>query len=466
MNTNNSDDFKENLITTYRKHPAFLAENGFLKSLREHAIEEFSKLGFPTTKLEEWRFTDLSAVLKNDYSIYLENTEGNVDVEKFFRCNVTDLDTYTAILLNGWFVYKNAPITKLPNGVIIGSLKKAIEEYPKLIKKHFAKYTDIEHNAFEALNTAFASDGVFIYIPDNVTPDKPIQIINIINKKENIFIQPRNLVIVGKTSKLSLVLCDDALSHVPSFNNSVTEIFVDENASVEHYKMQNNDNLSASVSNITFHQLDNSRVSSNIITLNGGFIRNNVNIAINGEGCETSINGLYLVDRQQHVDNHTFIDHIKPNSVSNELFKGIIDEQGKAVFNGRILVRKDAQKTSAYQTNRNILLTDEATINTKPNLQIYADDVKCSHGATVGQLDQDAMFYMRSRGIGEDSAKMLLMYAFADEVVTKISIDPLREKICRLVNKRLKGELSICDQCILHCGSDEPVVFNIDMSKI
>jgi Fe-S cluster assembly protein SufD len=460
------EEFKEKLKTIYETNAASLAGNGFLSPMRKKAFDAFYTSGFPTTKNEEWRFTNLAAFLDNDYNCYLENTEGNVDVESFFRCDIMDLDTYSAVLLNGWFVYKTAPITKLNNGVIIGSLQKAFEEYPELIKKHYGKYCDIEKNSFDALNTAFASDGVFIYVPENVTPDKPIQIINIINKKENIFIQPRNLVIIGKNSHLSLVLCDDALSHFPSLNNSVTEIFVDENASIDHYKMQNNENLSAMINNLSFHQLDNSHVSSNIVTLNGGFIRNDVTVAVNGEHCETILNGLYLVDGHQHVDNHTFIDHIKPNSTSSELFKGIIDNQGKAVFNGSIIVRKDAQKTLAYQTNKNILLTDEATINTKPNLQIYADDVKCSHGATVGQLDADAMFYLRARGISEDNARMLLMNAFAEEVAAKITIEPLRERVCHLIEKRIKGELSICDQCVLHCKKNEPLVFNIDMSKI
>ncbi|MFH0865910.1 MAG: SufD family Fe-S cluster assembly protein, partial [Bacteroidota bacterium] len=269
------NEFKEKLKTLYEAKAASLAGNGFLAPLRNKAFDAFYKEGFPTTKDEEWRFTNLAPVLSNNYNCYFENTEGNVDVESFFRCDIMDLDTYTAVLLNGWFVYKTAPITKLANGVIIGSLQKAFEEYPELIKKHFGKYCDVEKNAFEALNTAFASDGVFIYVPENVTPDKPIQIINIINKKENIFIQPRNLVVVDKNSNLSLVLCDDALSHFPSLNNSVTEIFVDENASIDHYKMQNNDNHSSMINNLSFHQLDHSRVSSNITTLNGGFIRNN-----------------------------------------------------------------------------------------------------------------------------------------------------------------------------------------------
>ena len=460
------NEFKEKLKTLYEANSASLAGIGLSADVRKKAFDAFYSAGFPTTKNEEWRFTNLNNVFSNDYNYYFENNEGNVDVESFFRCDIMDLDTYTAVLLNGWFVYKTSPITKLENGIIIGSLQKAFEEYPQLIEKHFGKYCITEQNPFASLNTAFSSDGFFIYVPENVIPDKPIQIINIINKKENIFIQPRNLVIMGKNSHLSLVMCDDALSHSPSLNNSVTEIFVDENAVVDHYKMQNNDNRSAMINNISFHQLDNSKVSSNLVTLNGGFIRNNLSVAINGEHCETALNGLYLVDGEQLVDNHTFIDHIKPNSSSSELFKGIIDNNGKAVFNGSIIVRKDSQKTTAFQTNRNILLTDDATINTKPNLQIFADDVKCSHGATVGQLDAESMFYLRARGISEDNARMLLMNAFAEEVAAKISIEAIRERVCHLIDKRLKGELSICDQCVLHCKKNEPLVFNIDMGKV
>jgi Fe-S cluster assembly protein SufD len=457
---------KDKILSVFRENKNHLDNTIFQSGIREKSIESFDKLGFPHNKLEEWRFTNLADILKNDYSIFLENTEGNVDVEKFFRCDVMDLDTYTAILLNGWFVYKNAPITTLANGTIIGSLSHALKEFPEIVKKHFGNYADIENNALDALNTAFALDGIFIYVPDNVIVDKPVQIINILNKQENSLIQPRNLVIVGKNSKLKLVHCDDIFSHVSTLTNSLTEVFIDENGSIDHYKMQNNDNNSALIATTYFHQEKNSSLTTNTITLNGGLIRNNLNIALNGEGCDSNLYGIYLADKNQLVDNHTFVDHIKPNCTSNELFKGVMDNKSKAVFNGKILVRKNAQKTSANQTNKNILLTDDATINTKPNLQIFADDVKCSHGATVGQLDADALFYMRARGIGEESAKMLLMYAFADEVVTKISIPALREKICQLVNKRLKGELSICDQCLLHCGSKDPIVFNIDLSKI
>lgn len=458
--------FQNELVKTFGEQKELLKENEFTRNSRESAFENFLKQGFPDTQLEEWRFTDLAGILDKPYKLKLVQPQERVDIKKFFRCDVRDLDTYTAVVLNGWFIYEQAPITKLPNGTIIGSLATARKEFPELIRAHFEKYNKPAENSFDALNTAFSMDGVFVYIPEGIEECKPIQIINIINLQENMLVQPRNLVIAGKNSRLKLLHCDDIFSHVPTLANSITEFFVDEAARVEYYKMQNNNDHSTLISGTYFNMLDNSHLMTHTISLNGGIIRNNQHVAINGENCECNLYGIYLADKDQLVDNHTYVEHIKPNSTSRELFKGVIDERAHAVFSGRIEVKKEAQKTNAFQTNKNILLTDEATINTKPNLQIYADDVKCSHGATVGQLDQEALFYMRSRGISEESAKMLLMYAFADEVVTKISIDALREKICQLVNKRLKGELSICDQCVLHCSGNEPLVFNIDMSKI
>lgn len=459
---------KDHLIDLFEKNKKLITTNDTPEQLllREIAILNFKENGFPATKHEDWRFTNLAETIAREYQYTLENKDQDLDIASIFKCDVADLDTYSAILYNGWYSHKTDALTLFPNGAIVGSLMAARIQFPEIVNQHYSKYVHPEKNSLDALNTAFANDGIFIYIPDNVVMEKPIQLISITKTPVDSMIQPRNLVIVGKNSHLQLIHCDDTLTHKFSFSNIVTEIFVDENAHIEHYKMQNNDNNSSLVSSTYFNLERNAIATSNTITLNGGLIRNNLNFALNGEGCEANLHGIYLVDGNQLVDNTTFVDHIKPNCTSNELFKGIIDNQGKAVFNGKILVRKDAQKTNAFQTNRNILLTDDATINTKPNLEIYADDVKCSHGATVGQLDQEAMFYMRSRGISEENARMLLMYAFADEVITKISIEALREKICQLVNRRLKGELSVCDQCVLHCSNHEPAVFNIDLSKI
>jgi Fe-S cluster assembly protein SufD len=241
---------------------------------------------------------------------------------------------------------------------------------------------------------------------------------------------------------------------------------VDEGAEIDFYKLQNKDDSSAVITNTFFVQEKDSKVSTNTLTFNGGIIRNETDIQLNGEGSEAQVNGLYLLDKNQHVDNQVNIGHRAPHTTSYELFKGIMDENASAVFNGYIYVHHDAQKTQAFQSNKNILLTDTASINTKPVLEIYADDVKCSHGSTVGQLDQEALFYIKSRGICDRNAKMLLMYAFAGEIVNKINIEVLRQRIDNMIIKRLKGELSICDQCVLNCKENELINFEIDMSKI
>ena len=288
-----------------------------------------------------------------------------------------------------------------------------------------------------------------------------------IQHDENIFLQSRNLVLLGKNARLSLVHCDDSYNHQASFSNIVTEVHLDEGAFLDHYKLQNLNNNSTLISNTEFQLEKDAELNSNFITLNGGMLRNNTRVLFNGTHGTASIYGLYLMDRKQHIDNHLYIDHAAPLCTSVELFKGIMDESSSGVFNGHVYVRKDAQKTNAYQGNRNILLTDTAKVNSKPFLEIYADDVKCSHGSTTGQLDAEAMFYLMQRGIGPESARMLLMFAFANEIVGKISIPELRFRLEDMVKKRLQGELQICEQCVLHCNTPEhPVEFDIDISKI
>jgi Fe-S cluster assembly protein SufD len=291
--------------------------------------------------------------------------------------------------------------------------------------------------------------------------------VNIVDCDQNLMLHSRNLVIVGKNSHLRLVQCDDSIQHKLSFINSVSEVYLDRDATLDHYKLQNKDEHSTLVNSVYFYQEAGSSLSSNSISLNGGIIRNYSEVMMMGEGGTANIAGLYLMDRNQHIDNQVFVDHRVPRCQSSELFKGILDDHASGVFNGHVIVRKDAQQTNAYQTNKNILLTDKASIESKPFLEIYADDVKCSHGATVGQLDADAMFYIRSRGISESNARILLMYAFAAEVVNKIEIPELRQRIDDMVKKRLRGELSYCDQCVLNCSSQEKkVTFDIDTSKL
>ncbi len=461
---------KDKIIDLFESKKQIISSNdsSAISNLREEAIRKFQELGFPHGKIEGWRNTNLSKAIERNYHLNFEPAfEDNMEIKKIFKCNIPQFDTTLIPLLNGWYVQKGNPLITLPDGTIYGSMAKAMEIYPELFVTHFSKYANFEKNGLNALNTAFYQDGVFIYVPDNVNVNKPLQMVSILNINENLMVNTRNLVILGKNSSLTLIHCDDSIDRQSCFINSLTEVYVGENASIKHYKLQNLNNDTTLINANYFFQESYSRVTTNAITLNGGIIRNDINITIAGHGCDTNVYGVYLADKGQHVDNEVFIDHAAPNSNSNQLFKGIIDDYASAVFGGHVLVRKDSQKTKAHQTNKNILLTDKAKVNAKPFLEIYADDVKCSHGATVGQLDEEALFYLRSRGIGEDNARLLLMYAFAAEVIDKISIEALRIRVDDMVKKRLRGELSICEQCVLHCSTQEkPVEFAIDLSLI
>jgi Fe-S cluster assembly protein SufD len=461
-------DFSEQIAGLFESNKADIMRNdsAAISQRRHKALQRFLHLGMPHQSNESWRNTDLEAALSNDYAHYFSRSKEVVDINQIFRCEVHNFETYLFSQLNGWTVYEKQALSTLPGGVIVGSLAEAIRLYPDIVEAHYDQYAGSRDEGLNALNTAFAQDGFFIYVPDNVTIEKPIQIVNIVNNQENIFLQPRNLIILGRNASLTLVHCDDSIEHRKSFINTVSEFSLGENASLDYYKLQNKDDESTVITSSFFNQQRNSRLTCNTITLNGGIIRNEIYVALDGEGAEADVLGLYLMDRKQHVDNQVFIDHIKPNTFSNELFKGILDDEASAVFNGYIHVRREAQKTNAFQNSRNILLTDTAKAFAKPFLEIYADDVKCSHGATVGQLDPEALFYIRSRGVCKRNARMLLMYAFAAEVVQKIKIEVLRERIDLMVTKRLKGELSICDQCVLHCRDNQVFNFDIDLSKV
>ena len=454
-------------LFTKNRDKIFANDPQQVMDIRQESFNDFLKLDFPTTKLETWKDTDLRKVLERDYSFYFEPEKEDIDIDKIFQCEIPDFDTHIISMYNGWYVYRDKPMLTLPNGTMVGSFARALKDHPDLVLKHYNKYAKGNINGLNALNTAYAQDGIFIYVPDGVEAYKTIQMVNVLNREDNLFVQNRNLVILGKNSKLTLVHCDDSHNHNSSFTNTVTEVFLDEGANLDHYKLQNLNNNSSLINSTFFHQERDSNLTTFAVSLNGGLIRNDLRVKLNGQGSNADILGLYLVDKEQHVDNQVFVDHAQPHCNSNELFKGILDDHATAVFNGHVLVRKDAQKTNAFQTNRNILLTDKATINTKPFLEIYADDVKCSHGATVGQLDEDALFYIKSRGISQYNAKLLLMYAFAAEVISKITLQPLKDRIDDLVKKRLRGELAVCDQCVLHCKNQEQEYeFDVDMSKI
>ena len=423
----------------------------FMNEIRLEALESFRLLGFPKKKSEDYKYTSVEELFNKDIDYLSSPDKISVETEDLFTCDIPELDTRVLLVLNSFYDPKQPKLSTLENGIIYGSLSEAAKTYPELFRKHYARYADYKSFPLTALNTAFAQDGVFIYVPKNVRSDKPFQIINLLHSGEKILDQHRNLFIVEENSSLEVVICDHTLSSTAFLTNSLTETYVGPNAALDITRMQNEHNNSVQFTNSFIYQERDSRVSTNVITLHGGLIRNNLRVYLDGEGCENHSFGLFFADEDQHIDNFTYVNHLKPKCTSNQLYKGILDDRAIGAFNGKIHVWKDAQKTMAYQKNNNILLTNDARMYSKPQLEIYADDVKCSHGATVGQLDLEALFYLRSRGIPEKESRLLLMYAFAYEVVSKVTVPALKERIDELIDKRLRGEMSRCYNCKMKC---------------
>lgn len=443
-------NFTQETSEIYRSN-LHLISNGsaeIVNAERTKAFDSFLVNGLPEKGSEDYKYIDLSSVFRGNYSRLFESKKLEVDFSSLFKCNVPELDSYLIILVNGWYYRTNLKY-ELPKGVELGGFKELSNKYPALIEQHYNKYTGDSKNGLAALNTAFAQDGYFIYLPENAVIDKPIQVINILVHDTDYITHPRNFIYASHGSSVKIVVCDHTLTPWRFVDNQVTEVVVNERAQVELYAIQDENNSSVHLNSIFVNQKEGSSFTSNISSIHGGLIRNNIFAYLNGERCETNILGLYLNDRKQHIDNYTFVDHAFPNCTSTQLFKGVLDDESTGSFNGRIIVREDAQKTAAFQRNNNVLMSENAKIHTKPQLEIYADDVKCSHGATVGQIDENALFYMRARGISEKEARLMLMYAFAHDVISKINFEPLQDRISELVEKRLRGELSRCSQCVV-----------------
>jgi len=434
--------------------------------MRREAMDFFMQNGFPHNKMEKWRNTDMEGIYEKELAVFDREIPFEKVLSEIFLCEVHGFETRVLSVLNGNFYSpEELKLTVDEDGVIVGSLAKAQQEYPELIEKYYGEVMQQE-DGLKALNTALASDGVFIYVPDNVEVKNTIQLINILNQPD-LVVNVRNLIVLGRNAKLTFLHCDDSVNHHAGFINKVNEIYLSENAELELYQLQNMNDETALLNQTAIHQSANSRLKINGLSLNGGLIRNEITDLLNGEGARSDIRGLYLMDQQQHIDNQVFVYHNMPHCDSNQLFKGILDNEATGVFNGYIYVARDAQQTNAFQRNSNILLTKTSHVDTMPHLEIYADDVKCSHGASVGQLDNEALFYLMQRGIPFDNARMLLLYAFADAIIKEISIEALRISIEDMVKRRLRGNLSICDRCVLHCSNpDTPVIFDIDLSKI
>jgi len=420
--------------------------------IRKKQAELFIKKGIPANDEETWRDFQWNKIINNTYTIQKQADDYH-NVDSFFNCAMTNIDSYLFTFLNGWYVYKESPLTIFPNGVTIGSLHRAKEMSAALIEPYLSDMNKSTHNGLYHLNGALYHDGFFIYIPDNVICEKPIQIANLVKTNHDLFINTRNLVIVGKNASLKLIHCDDTIESKNTLINSVTEIIVDKNANFDYFKLENKENNSVLFNSVHIYQYEQSTVNTNTCTFNGGLVHNTINCSLLEDYSTINFNGLYMADKNQNVSNCLRANHYSSNCTSQQLYNGILDDFATARFTGHIYVAPDAQKTEAYQLNRNILLTDETSIITKPFLEIYADDVKCSHGATVGQLDETAIFYLRSRGICQKTARTLLMHAFAKEILNKINIPSLIDYTEDLVRKRLTGENISCHQCTLCCDN-------------
>jgi Fe-S cluster assembly protein SufD len=425
----------------------------FLNVLRDRALASFQQTGFPQRKEESYKYTHLEPVFDGELSFDFQPRPIYFDEADVFRCDVPMLDSTVLTVLNGFFHNPGGEtLTRLDNGIIYGSLREAMVQHPALVQKYLGKNATLNNEPFVSLNTAFSQDGVFLYVPQGVRMERPIQIINLLLSDRSQMVQHRNLLVAERNAVAQVIICDHTLSPHMFLTNSVTEAFTGENALMDVLRLQNEHNNSCQVTNTWISQERDSRCEHSTITLHGGIVRNNLRINLQGEGAETSALGLFTIDKMQHVDNFTVIDHLKPHCTSNQHYKGILDDNSTGAFSGMIHVYPDAQKTEAFQTNNNILLSDTARMHSKPRLEIYADDVKCSHGATVGQLDEDAMFYLQSRGIPRDESRLMLMDAFTWDVISKIKQPSLQERITDLVSKRLRGELSRCNNCAMHCA--------------
>lgn len=412
-------------------------EKPLLHKIREKSIQKFTELNFPTKKNEEWKYTDITPILKHRFvpSLIVDNPQ--FSFEEINKYLFQDFDFYLVTLVNGIFYEQLSNINKLPEGVVIGSLKKLVNENQEILERYLNQFSEDE-NIFHALNNIYANDGSVIIIDENVTVDKPIQILFINGNDNNeVLSSPRNFIIANKNSKASFIYNYKGFGNQKYFLNSTVNVFIDEAAIVDYYKIQEENENSFHIEKIDVIQKSKSVFNQFNINFGGELVRNDINSKLDGENIETHFYGLYLANGKQHIDNHTFIDHIKPNCISNELYKGILDDESHGVFNGKIFVRPGAQKTNAYQQNKAILLSPNAKVDTKPQLEIFADDVKCTHGAAVGHLDESAEFYIRSRGVPEELAKSILIRAFAYDVIETIKIEELREQINHIIFKHL-----------------------------
>jgi len=414
-------------------------KNTDLYRMRKDSIELFARKGFPTIKDEDWRFTNLSFLNKHNFRMFFEPHERNISHREVEELLFDRIRENVVVFVNGFFSKTLSRIVSNGGRIQIGSLSEAIKNNDADLQKYFNKDLSKPEDAFTALNTAFVQDGAFIKIANGAVLEEPIHLLYINETKDfPIMTMPRNLIIAGENSQAKIVQTVQTIGNEAAFTNLVTKVVGMQSCNIDFSKVQHDKGKSYYIGTTQVNLSKNSVFHNATFTFNGEFVRNNLHVVMNEEGAETNLHGFYFIKDRDFVDNHTLIDHASPNCTSGELYKGILDDKSQAVFNGKILVRKDAQKTQSYQTNKNVLITDDAKVNTKPELVIYADDVKCSHGATSGNLNKESLFYLKTRGIDEDVAQALLLNAFAGDVVDKINIAQLRDHAKMKIAERLK----------------------------
>ena len=442
---------EQQYIDLYQQCRQMICEhsNDVMNAVRDEAFERFASAGFPSKKVERYKYTDIAKLFEPNYGLNLTRLQIPVDPYKAFHCDVPNLSTSLYFVVNDVFYTEEQPAAHLPEGVVVGSLKDAFSNPSALTAPLYNKLAGKANDATTDLNTMLAQDGLYVYVPKNVKVDRAIQVVNILRSDVDLMVNRRVLIVLEEGAELKMLFCDHAADDRNFLATQVIEAFVGENASLDLYCLEETHHKNVRVSNVYIDQQANSRVNHNVITLHNGITRNKLDLTFNGEGAECQCYGCVIADKQQHVDNNTLITHKVPHCNSNELYKYVLDDKAVGAFAGRVLVEHGAQKTTSQMTNQNLTATKEARMFTQPMLEIYADDVKCAHGSTVGQLNDAALFYMRQRGISLSEAKLLLQNAFINEVIDKMQLEPLRDRLHYLVEKRFRGELNKCEGCKL-----------------
>ena len=426
---------KDVYLANFAQFDRDVARNGqaWTQPLRKAAMARFAELGFPTTHDEEWKYTNVAPIARIPFQP-AQRTGYASAAEALAAATIPALVCAQLVFINGHYVSELSTQQTLPLGVEVGSLALALSSRPSWLEAHLARYASIEDQAFVALNTAFMQDGAYVYVPPGRVVEVPIHLVFIsLAHGEATVSHPRTLLVLDDNTQARVIESYIGLGHDVYLTNAVTEFVLGQDARAEHCKLEQESSSAFHIATLQVQQARSSNFVSHAIALGGGLVRHDSNVALNGEGGENTLNGLFMATDQQHIDNHTRIDHIMPHCTSREFYKGILDGKGRGVFNGKIVVHKDAQQTDAMQTNKNLLLSQEASIDTKPQLEIFNNDVKCSHGSTIGRLDENSLFYLRTRGLGEAEARSLLTYAFASELVNRIALEPLRTKLNELV---------------------------------